>query len=76
MVDHAQTIQFWRENLPREEMPPRWMWHLDHELEAWFERVEADREAKHERGGGGTSHPDPEGPMMVNALAKQWRGRS
>lgn len=41
------------------------MWHLDHELEIWFDDLNASREG----GGGDTS--DEEAPMMRNALAKR-----
>lgn len=31
------------QNLSTEDMPPRWMWHLDHELVAWFDRLKSAR---------------------------------
>lgn len=54
-------------------MPPHWMWHLTHELELWFERVEAERAEKY--GGGGSSDSREEVPMMENELAAEMRGR-
>ena len=68
-MEHAQTILAWQENLPRDEMPPEWMWSVDHELEIWFERVEAEREEKY----GGTGDDRTEVPMMTNELAAQRR---
>jgi hypothetical protein len=40
----------WMENLREEEIPPRWMWHLGHEVGPWFERIreERDRDASGE----------------------------
>lgn len=40
-IDHAIMILRWRENLRPGELPPKWMWHLDWELEVWF--LEVDR---------------------------------
>lgn len=34
---------WWQENLGREDMPPRWMWHLPWELDDWFKDVDARR---------------------------------
>lgn len=42
-IDHGYKILSWQENLQENEMPPRWMWHLDWELEEWFKGVEAAR---------------------------------
>ena len=53
----------WQENLPEEDMPPVWMWPLDHELERHFAEVERRREAERQ---------DPSdrdsGPMQHNDL--------
>lgn len=35
------------ENLDSDEMPPRWMWHLDWELETHFKKVKEARETKY-----------------------------
>lgn len=67
-VEHAQTILAWQENLARDEIPPEWMWSVDHELEIWFERVEEERD---ERFGGGDRRERT--PMMQNELAEQWK---
>jgi hypothetical protein len=37
------TILGWYENLPQEDMPPRWMWHLNDDLERHFEKMKAKR---------------------------------
>lgn len=47
-LDHAYRILSWMENLPEDEMPDRWMWHLDWEIDAHFDVVKAKREAKHD----------------------------
>jgi hypothetical protein len=66
-------IVSWQENLPDEEMPPEWMWPLDHELVLWFDEVKRKRDEKYGR------HDDDddrdEVPMMSNALAAEKRGR-
>jgi hypothetical protein len=62
-IDHGFKILSWQENLQEEEMPPKWMWHLDWELEKWFEEVEIARKSKY------NSNPDDnleEVPMMAN----------
>lgn len=52
-----------------EEMPPQWMWHLDHEVVVWFERIDEQRKARF--GGGDDGGEDYEPPeMMTNELAK------
>lgn len=46
-LDHSIEILSWRENLMSvDEMPPRWMWHLDWKIKEWFEQVDAARKAK------------------------------
>lgn len=52
-IEHAHRILTWRENLPNEEMPPAWMWHLERELDLWFKQVEKNREDNRPGGGGG-----------------------
>lgn len=64
-VEHASRICQWQENLVSEEMPPSWMWHLDEELEIWFENVEEKRK---ERYGGDSSDSSPE--LTRNELVK------
>lgn len=48
-----------------EEMPPKWMWHLEDELEFWFEDVDMKRKAKN----GGDDSGDEWSPMMANELS-------
>lgn len=66
-IEHAQTVLNWQENLMSDEMPPEWMWTVDHELEAWFDRVEDDRKKKYGGGKEGLD-PDDEG-VVTNELA-------
>lgn len=61
-IDHGYKILSWQENLTEEEMPPRWMWHLDWELEIHFEELDAIRRAKY----GSSSDDREEVPMMKN----------
>jgi hypothetical protein len=63
-VEHAHSILNWQENLPDKDVPPQWMWHLDHELELWFDAL------KTSRGSSGDTSDDGEAPMMRNALVK------
>ena len=62
-IDHGHKILNWQENLMSEEMPPKWMWHLDWELEKWFEEVEISRKSKYD---GGPDDSLEEVPMMRN----------
>lgn len=52
-----------------EEMPPEWMWHLEHELEPWFDEVKRNREEKW-----GRNH-DETVPMTSNEYAERMRGQ-
>lgn len=69
-VEHAFKILDWYENMTKDEVPPRWMWTVDHELDLWFEEVERQREEKY----GGRSEDESAG-MMSNELAEQLKRR-
>lgn len=43
---HASTICSWFENLPKEEVPPQWIWPFDDLVSEWFKTVEKAREKK------------------------------
>lgn len=73
-VNHAFKILDWFENLMKEEIPPEWMWPIDHELELWFEEVERKRDERYPSHGD-SSGDESGGHMMVNELAKDLRGR-
>lgn len=62
-VQQANTVLSWHEVLLREDVPPRWMWHLPDELEDWFEEVRA----RHDRGS--PVDDREEVPMWENELA-------
>lgn len=62
-IEQAHRILDWHENLTEDEIPPEWMWPLDHELVGWFEEVKRNREAKF----GGK--PDESPAMMENEYA-------
>lgn len=42
-ISHALKVLSWYEVYTQEEIPPEWMWPLDHELEDWFEEVHRQR---------------------------------
>lgn len=72
-IEQAQRIITWQENLMEDEMPPRWKWHLDHEISEHFERVADLRKEKY-GGGSSDSDADTDQPMMVNEYAARMRG--
>lgn len=46
-IEHGCRVQDWQENMVPDEVPPRWMWHLDHELKEWFENLEWERKNRY-----------------------------
>lgn len=68
-IQHAHQVLDWNENLLEDEMPPEWMWPLDHELVPWFDDVKRKREEKY-----GTSSDSGSAretvPLMDNALTE------
>ena len=54
-IEHAHRVLSWRENLPNDEMPPAWMWHIESELDSWFKKVEEKRK---DRGNSGSDDDD------------------
>jgi hypothetical protein len=60
-------ILSWQENLPDDEMPPEWMWPLDHELVGWFDEVQRKRDERYGNHDGDSD--DTVVPMMNNQLA-------
>lgn len=71
-IEHAHRVLDWQENLSQDELPPRWMWPFETELEIWFEDVETKREAKYGGSSGGSE--DSSTPMMSNELTRGMRG--
>lgn len=69
-MDHALSVLNWQENLLPNDLPPRWMWHLDHELERWFDAIKAERDRPMSSPSG-----EREAPMMINTLHPRNRGR-
>lgn len=45
VIDHSLRILNWQENLMDDEMPPKWMWHLDSELETHFAVIKEKRKS-------------------------------
>lgn len=64
-VSHALQIVHWQENLAGDDMPPRWMWHLDDALNDHFSAVQFRRDAERDR----TASDEPAPRLMRNALA-------
>jgi len=61
VINHALLIISWQENLPSEEIPKYWMWHLDWEIEEWFKKVKIERDIKY-------------GTEQQQASQKLWKG--
>lgn len=74
-LNHALTVISWHENLPKDEQPPRWIWHSSDLVDKWFDGVEERREAKY--GSSGKSKSSYESaddvPMSENEYAKSLR---
>lgn len=61
------------ENLIGDEMPPEWMWPLDHEIEDWFKEIERKRKEKYSSTNS-SNETEESGPMMENEYSKSRRG--
>lgn len=46
VIEHAQNVLSWHENLMSEDIPPKWMWHLPDQLDLHFKMVEDKRGKK------------------------------
>lgn len=66
-IDHSYRVISWLENYQEEEIPPKWMWHLEWEIEPWFEEVNRARKSQYSSSG------DEESPMEQNELAARFR---
>jgi hypothetical protein len=65
-IEFANTCLSWQSNLTSEEIPPRWMWPFNDEMEEWFEEVDFQRKQKY--GGGDSSGDQWAEDMDSNAL--------
>lgn len=65
-VAKGLQVQSWLENLPSDEMPPQHIWHHSAELDAWFERVKADRERKYSTAPNGDQWEEVPGAETVD----------
>lgn len=71
-VNHALTVISWHENLPKDEQPPRHIWHSAELVDAWFRDVEEQRESKYGGRGKRSSYDEADDvPMTGNELAPQ-----
>jgi len=70
-IEHAGQICDWQENLTSDEMPPRWMWPFNEELEVYFEAVDRKRKEKYGIEDDDTgSTGDTSSGMMENEFAR------
>lgn len=69
VLDHGIRILEWMENLPDDEMPEKWKWHLDWEIESHFENVKEMRKKKYDIKGGAAEAEH----MEENALAARFK---
>ena len=67
VIEHAHRIIFWQENMPRDEMPPMWAWHLDWVVEEWLNGLDEKR-----RNPAAKDDCD-QVPMADNELAAEYR---
>lgn len=64
-INKGLQISGWLENLPADEVPPQEIWHHGAELDAWFERVKAERERKYSASPTGEQWEDVPGGETV-----------
>ena len=75
-VNVALTVISWHENLPKEEQPPRMIWHDSDLVEEWFRDVEEKRKSKYGGKGRRSSYDEADDvPMTSNELAESLRPR-
>lgn len=74
-VNQALTVISWHENLPKDEQPPRSIWHNGDLVDKWFRDVEKDRDAKYGNSGKRrSSYADADDvPMSSNEYADSLR---
>ena len=70
-IEQGCRIALWYENYTEEEMPPKWMWHLEWELETHFEEIEQIRKSKY--GDSDSSDMDSGGSYDQNELADRFK---
>jgi hypothetical protein len=70
VVEHAIRILAWHEHRPSAEIPPRWKWHLDHEIRAWFDRIDAKDDDDSPSGGPSRGSGDED--MVENEALPTW----
>lgn len=71
-LQHALMIISFQENLSSDEMPPRWMWALDWEIETHLEVIKAKRDSNYK----GRSDDDDDEPenLLFAEMEKKMRG--
>ena len=69
-VNTALTVISWFENLPKDEQPPRHIWHSADLVDKWFREVEKQRNSKYGGKGRRSSYDDADDvPMTRNEYA-------
>jgi len=77
-IEQAVRICSWLESFPADEVPPRWMWHLDWKVDDWFKEVDRRRDAKF-KGSQSSEHEaawremDEDDSRVGNVFAQQLR---
>ena len=71
-IEHALRILSWQENLPSDEMPPRWMWNLDWELDIHFKKISQERRSKYGLDDS-SSEEEPEAVWEDNVYAARFK---
>jgi hypothetical protein len=71
-IEHAYKVVNWHENMLEEEIPPKWMWGLDWELETWFIEVKRVRENRYSSGGGSDT-TEGDGEILENEYSARFR---
>ena len=65
-IEQGLQILNWYENLPKEDVPPEYLWEDAQGLEQWWESVEARREdGMPTQRGRGSSESDSDSDVMV-----------
>lgn len=68
-LNEALTVLSWHEHLPKDEVPPRHIWWSPERIDAWFGKVQEDRDRKHGGSRKGSTYDNADdAPMTSNKL--------
>lgn len=71
-ITHAMTVLNWQEHLSSDEMPARWKWHLDWEMNDHFEWLKKHREEKYGKSNASSADEEPE-EIWENELSARFK---